>query len=73
MRRKILGLLLGFLLGAFLGSLVVALFVPVTGKQFRTNVTGNFRRARQAAKTAETKRREELEAELAHLKGRRSV
>ena len=66
-----MGLLLGLLLGAFVGSLAVMLFAPVTGKQLRLNIRGNFSRAREAAKAAEAQKRAELEAQLAARRNNR--
>lgn len=68
MSKKILGLLMGFVLGAFVGYLVVMIFVPVTGKDFRQRLRGHVDEAKQAARLAADKRREELESELAGLR-----
>lgn len=69
MTRKLLSLLLGFLIGALAGSMLVMLFAPVTGKELRTRIHSGYRDAMQSAQEASQKRREELEAELARMRG----
>jgi gas vesicle protein len=67
----LLGLLLGFALGAVLGSFAVMIFAPVTGKKLRLGLRDNVKKARLAAIEAEAKKRAELEADLARLRGSR--
>jgi hypothetical protein len=63
--RKILSLMLGLGLGAGLGVLVVTLFAPTSGEQLVANLKAGWEETLAAARVASTKRRQELEAELA--------
>jgi gas vesicle protein len=54
------------------GYMLVILFAPTKGKPLRQGVIQAYQRAHAAAKTASQKRRAELEAELARLRGERA-
>ena len=72
MLRRGLGWLASLVLGMLVGYMLVILFAPTKGKPLRQGVIQAYQRAHAAAKTASQKRRAELEAELARLRGERA-
>jgi len=66
--RKILSLLLGVVVGAAVGAVLITLFSPVSGEEFRKNLSGHYQGAIKSGQDAAAKRRAELEAELQKLR-----
>lgn len=57
----------GIIIGAVIGIILIAIFAPVTGKEFRQRLEASMREALADARRASQARQAELEAELAQL------
>lgn len=66
--RKFLSLIAGLSLGAVIGALLATFFSPVSADEFQANLHSHYQRALEAGRAASTKRRAELEKELAELR-----
>jgi gas vesicle protein len=65
--------LLGLTIGMAAGWLFMALFSPVSGEQFRSNLRRQFAEARAAGRQAASERRAELEADLENIRQARAA
>ena len=65
--RKLLSWLIGIGLGAAVGALLVMLFAPASGQEIVALARRNWQATLADARKANTRRRAELEAELASM------
>ncbi len=65
--RKLLSWMLGLGLGAAAGALLVMLFAPASGQEIMASLQRGWAESLNEARRANSKRRAELEAELAGI------
>ena len=65
--RKLLSWMLGLGLGAAAGALLVMLFAPASGQEIMASLQRGWAESLHEARKANSKRRAELEAQLAEI------
>ncbi len=67
--RRLLGFLAGALTGALVGGTLAVLFAPAPGETIRSDLRNRIDTLRDQLQTAAGERREQLEAQLAGMRG----
>lgn len=67
--QKVLNFVFGFVMGGLVGSSIALLMAPMSGNRLRSEFQDYTRQVRQEVEHAAAVRRQELERELANLRG----